>query len=528
MSSLDYLDVVGVEYAEDTYAKKSGEYPNLTAGTAEGLIGQTYEVDQSAYNYRKSHAGGRVREQIVGGTVAWNQLEMGDAENWVGNNSACSVSIADGVYTFTITNNSSVYKNKRFKCVTPGHRYYVAFKGKSSSADRAFKIGFRTDAASSTAYNFLQIPAGQSDYADFRAIATPEGGQTCISIGTTSATPLNEYCNLKDFVIIDLTAMFASTIADYIYSLEQSSAGAGVAWLGQYIDLDTYHAYNAGSLESVQTEGREVLDENDAVIATYPVSNVELRGIPKLVDNQLAFDGDVYAADGTIKRRIVLKTLNGTEEWAKTGAASGQTSFFRYKVGEINTVPASDAILSDKYITIPDLAVGNAYVGIRLINSTGYNGSFIYIRPDGDINNMTADDFKALLAANPVTCVYLVVEREETTETADPYVPVQAVGDTERWIDNRAVPVPVGQNSKYYPDYAEKIDRLPSDFSTLIAPTEETYTATRNYASGDYLIVNNQLYFATTAIANGGSITPGTNVSATTIMDIIREILDAI
>ena len=50
----------------------------------------------------------------------------------------------------------------------------------------------------------------------------------------------------------DLTLMFGSTIADYIYSLEQGTAGAGVAWFRNLFPK-SYYAYNAGTLMSVKT-----------------------------------------------------------------------------------------------------------------------------------------------------------------------------------------------------------------------------------------------------------------------------------
>ena len=52
-------------------------------------------------------------------------------------------------------------------------------------------------------------------------------------------------------IFFDLTQMFGSTIADYIYSLEQSTAGAGVAWFKKLFPND-YYAYNAGELLSVE------------------------------------------------------------------------------------------------------------------------------------------------------------------------------------------------------------------------------------------------------------------------------------
>lgn len=51
--------------------------------------------------------------------------------------------------------------------------------------------------------------------------------------------------------VFDLTAMFGTTIADYIYSLEQTTAGAGVAWFKKLFPK-SYYPYDAGSLQSVK------------------------------------------------------------------------------------------------------------------------------------------------------------------------------------------------------------------------------------------------------------------------------------
>lgn len=119
---------------------------------------------------------------------------------------------------------------------------------------------------------------------------------------------------------------------------------------------------------------------------------------------------------------------------------------------------------------------------------------------------------------------------ESTEETATPYTGTQWVeaGGTEAFIDagteTGRVAVPVGHDTFYPTDLRSKIERLPSDFSTLIAPTEATYTATRNYAVNALLIVDNTLYQVTSAIATGGTITPGTNVQATTLSELIAAL----
>lgn len=69
-----------------------------------------------------------------------------------------------------------------------------------------------------------------------------------------------------------------------------------------------------------------------------------------------------------------------------------------------------------------------------------------------------------------------------------------------------------------------RLDNLSWNFANLIAPTEATYTATSNYTTGSLLIVDNVLYKTTANIANGGAITPNTNVTATTLAEVISAL----
>lgn len=56
-----------------------------------------------------------------------------------------------------------------------------------------------------------------------------------------------------------------------------------------------------------------------------------------------------------------------------------------------------------------------------------------------------------------------------------------------------------------------------------VADVQTTATATKSYAVGDYLIYNATLYKVTVAITSGGTITPGTNVTAVVLTDELGE-----
>lgn len=62
--------------------------------------------------------------------------------------------------------------------------------------------------------------------------------------------------------------------------------------------------------------------------------------------------------------------------------------------------------------------------------------------------------------------------------------------------------------------------------SILGASVETDYTATANYAVNDFIVINQTLYRVTAIIANGGAITPGTNVVATTICGELTALLN--
>ena len=68
-------------------------------------------------------------------------------------------------------------------------------------------------------------------------------------------------------------------------------------------------------------------------------------------------------------------------------------------------------------------------------------------------------------------------------------------------------------------DIQAAIEVMIGTFATI----EETTTASRAYKVGEYLILNNILYRVTTAIASGGTITPGTNCTQTTVGDEIAN-----
>ena len=71
---------------------------------------------------------------------------------------------------------------------------------------------------------------------------------------------------------------------------------------------------------------------------------------------------------------------------------------------------------------------------------------------------------------------------------------------------------------------AEQIQTM---LNAMVAPVEATTTASKAYSVNDFLILDNVLYKVDAPIANGGTITIGTNVHATTVGEQLTAILNS-
>lgn len=90
------------------------------------------------------------------------------------------------------------------------------------------------------------------------------------------------------------------------------------------------------------------------------------------------------------------------------------------------------------------------------------------------------------------------------------------LGTNNIWADCGDVTVTYGA---YLETIKAHADRLGDSILSAIAPLETTYTASRAYTVGSYLFVGTKFYKVTQAIAEGGTITPGTNVTQTTVAE---------
>lgn len=357
--------------------------------------------------------GDRLEDKIVGGTVAWNQL-ANVLPNETRNGLAYStdngkISITGTVQGAPTYGQFDLTRSLDFK--RDGRKYLILL---SQTLDVGVS-GY--DHASRNAFFFSQTYGTNWHGRIFMYV---KEGET-VSVSNLS---LN---------VFDLTQMFGSTIADYIYSLEQSQAGAGVAWFKKLFPND-YYAYNAGELLSVEGLSAHVMrDADNNVIGNYLLdSSLTLRGIPKLdASNNLYYDGDEYTSDGKVKRKYGIVDL-GTLDWY------GSAGLFYAIPANLAppssyTARAEGFIFSNKYSADTQIAIDvNKMADKTALRLAGR----IYIK---DTSYTDAATFKEAMSG-----VMLVYElATPTTETATPYTNPQIVSKygTLEYVTNSIVPV---------------------------------------------------------------------------------------
>lgn len=435
----------------NTKANQNGYYENLNVGVADQLASKNYIEDNEAYTFRPTGNGAKVGTRefntIVGGSIVWNQGVNFDANK---------IPSARNGITFTKDGDACIMSG------TVDGSYSMSAAGWFSLSESFFLTDDRLNHAlliitkhisGTVTDNAVMLNGGSPSLAFGGALRIGNnrifkmggeiGEQHRIPISSPVGTVFDNY--KFTMTCFDLTQMFGSTIADYIYELEQAEVGAGVSWFRKYFPND-YYDYNPGELMHVSgVSAHKTYDADENVIGNYPLdSSLTLRGIPKLVNGKLTFNGDIYKPDGTVERRY---------------------------------------------------------------------GTRVYENGDESLSNAITDGTNT------------VYELETpTTEQAQPYQSPQIIDPygTEEYVTTSLIPV--GHQTQYPEDLRAKIESLPWDFANLIAPVETTYIATQNYTTGSLFIVDNILYKATANIANGGTITPNTNCTATTLAEIIAAL----
>jgi hypothetical protein len=182
------------------------------------------------------------------------------------------------------------------------------------------------------------------------------------------------------------------------------------------------------------------------------------------VDGKVKWDGDEYLPSGKVKRRLAIKTFNGSETgWTAYTVDSVQWFFCNGLDGlRQNYVAAEDKKgISSRYDMTGTIGASpelqyTVFSGdkIAVVQINSFNR--IWIK---DTSYSTLADFKTSLSTNPIVVVYELAI--PTEEEAEPFTEVQIVDNwgTEEFISDSIVPV--GHETRYPANLRDKLQHLP-------------------------------------------------------------------
>ena len=239
-------------------AEIDGYYVDLTAGSAEQLISNMFEEDTDPYQFRTAggslEIGDRMDDEIVGGSLVWNQVIINhvSAEGSSTKNDVTFTRKTDGTIVIDGTASGSLWLSEVWTWYLEcdftgreGHKLLLDMGAVFGSSAR--QIG-----GANRGY-----PLGTGKSAT--VVECTSGGKQSLQFNIIEGETFDNFVLKPHFH--DLTQMFGSAIADYIYTLEQGTAGAGIAWFRRYFPKE-YYAYSVPTMAHVSASAHETTGFN--------------------------------------------------------------------------------------------------------------------------------------------------------------------------------------------------------------------------------------------------------------------------
>ena len=265
--------IADIQSALVNKANVDGAYEQMTVGNAEQLVSNVGIEDSVPYNFRTSGGSADIGDRadvkkVVGVSLPWNQLvqngNFADTTGWTAPRGNISASSNELTYSVTELGGGSQNRIQRdIPSVPAGHKVLVSVDWNPAHS-HDLKIMYWASNLSYIEKKVLTTMTAGAWNTGSCIITNATDASTNIRAGfdsTSGDVAVNDADKVRNFVLFDLTQMFGSTIADYVYTLETANAGAGVAWFRKLFPKP-YYAYNAGELMSVQTSAHKMVGFN--------------------------------------------------------------------------------------------------------------------------------------------------------------------------------------------------------------------------------------------------------------------------
>lgn len=351
-------DIERMDAVLPTKANIDGSYEGMTVGNAEQLVGTVGIEDEVPYLFRTSGGtadiGDRETDTLVGGTVVWNQKiqngNFADLSVWIKNRpvSEMDFTVADnvGTITFLPQNDHQFKRVGQTISFVEGHKYFESYQMRSPVSGKEI----RSYAGASGAVLPLCVTMTAADKWIYvqAVLAAKTTDSVIFAIGAADQNDEAWTLDLRNVELIDLTQLFGAEIADYVYSLEQANAGAGVAWIRKLFPR-LYYAYNPGGLLSVQS-GSHVTVGFNAWDEEWEVGSISFA------------TGNNIPDDAKYRSKNYVPLAKGAAYYFRMGGA--YTIGIRYYDADKNYID-NEAAVSSKLLNVPTNAAF-----LRFVNAT--------------------------------------------------------------------------------------------------------------------------------------------------------------
>lgn len=433
---------------EDKY-NTEGDY-NTTVDKCTDLTRVTPVTDTAPYIYRQTpvkESFKALMKKIVGASVVWNQIlpngNFADTSLW--GKVFASLSVANNIGTIEATDSGKEARIEKNWTGVSGHKYLCTATVKNDGVLNSSVVFYYNGTSS----NVTQYYTSANWITVSRVISqTTDSASNLFRLRVVNSSSVGDTSYAKNCMIADLTAMFGTTIADYVYTLETSQSGSGIAWLQSYgFFTEDYYAYKQNKLESGCVSAHKTYD-GETLLTNTELSPITLRGLLGLSDGKLTVNGDEYNADGSVTRKYGVVDL-GTLGWNLHTSGTFYASLGTKKRGSLNLICDLYTSLNvsfsfNNYDSYPDKVIGS--------NTDSASGIYVFVKNTAYTDTQTF--------TNAMRGVYLIYElAEPTTEQTTPFTETEIVGSTEEFIDyevaqsNRDVAIPVGTETEYYVSY---------------------------------------------------------------------------
>ena len=243
---------------DERKANIDGAYEQMTVGNAEQLVGSAFNVDSVPYNFRtaggSTDIGDREFNTIVGATVGWNQIIRDPVSDDWGFETDVTGSKSGEVITIssqTVGNGAIMHPQVD---IISNHVMFLSIDAKGTAGTRA-----RLTAANISGCGVFASLTGDT-WKTFTNISKIQTGRTT-RFYVIGGDDVYTDMSFRRPQAIDLTTLFGQTIADYIYQLEQATAGAGVAFFKRLFPKD-YYPYSEPTLMSAKPTSHDMVGFN--------------------------------------------------------------------------------------------------------------------------------------------------------------------------------------------------------------------------------------------------------------------------